>query len=578
MNSLEWDQAVQRAGFQELEVSLSDNVAHIHMTSLLATSFPSSSQAASTLPAAILIQSTSQSEFAHSLQSYIFSNNHQTCEIITADSLSNITSDYAYCISLLEFEELILSNLGERRFVGLQNALRIFKQLIWVTTDCATRPKSPESVFMSGFAKSIMREDPSCTIIYLNLSSLEDAATIVARVVDRNKWIPRNLSETDLLEERGIVYIPRVVEAPKINRLLDSTLEGIKPEAVDVCGDIKDEIQLHYVPGRLDSFYYGPDTSDIRPISETEVLIQVKATGLSSRDVLVVLNQLPSAHLGCEISGVIVEAGAKSGFSAGDRVCAFAISGGFRTYVRAQKSQVMTIPHEMPFTEASAIPLAYLTAQYSLCHVAHLSAGESILIHAAAGAVGQAAIQIAQRIGAIVYVTVGTPEKKQFLMDKYTIAASRCFSSRHISFARQLMQQTGNRGVDVVLNSLSGLALTETWRCIAPLGRFVEIGKRDIIAARGLPMDPFQRNVSYSSVDMAILEKTNNELANKIKHEVQAMILDGTSRQIAAPEPMTIYKLSEVENALRWLQTGRHMGKAVISWELRDTIQVRDGF
>lgn len=575
MSPPEWNEAVQRAGFKELRVSLPDNVEHMHMTSLLSTSLPSQSEQSSDLPIAILAQSPGQLELAQTIQTSLSSDDGKRCEIMTMESVADNTSAYSRCISLLEFEEPFMAHLGETRFTQVQNIVQKFSQIIWVTSEGGALPTKPESVFMSGFAKSIMREDPSRSLIYLNVNSIENAAATIARVAGQISKVPANLAETDLLEEDGVVFIPRVVEAPQVNRLLDSALHGTKPETVEVSGDITDEIELRFTPGRLDSFHFGPDASLSKQILlDNEVVIHVKATGVSYRDVMVMQNQLPSSELGCEIAGVVTEAGASAGFNPGDRVCAFALSGGFRSYVRVAASQVMAIPPGMSFTEASAVPLAYTTAQYALSHVARLRVGETILIHAAAGGVGQAAIQIAQGMGAIVYVTVGTPEKKKFLLEKYGIEASRCFSSRHVSFAQQLMQATAGRGVDVVLNSLSGLALTETWRCMAPLGRFIDIGKRDSLAVRNLPMEPFQRNVSYSSVDMTVVGKLDERLMSEVKNEVQALFLAEAPKKFAAPQPITEFGLSKVEDALRLIQTGQHMGKTVVSWEQKETIQV----
>jgi NADPH:quinone reductase-like Zn-dependent oxidoreductase len=116
-------------------------------------------------------------------------------------------------------------------------------------------------------------------------------------------------------------------------------------------------------------------------------------------------------------------------------------------------------------------------------------------VHAAAGGLGQAAVHLAQRAGAVVNATASTPEKKKTLMERFSIPAGRIFSSRHTLFVSQLLDRTGGRAVDVVLNSLAGHALTESWRCLAHLGRFVEIVKRDIRAFNRLTMEPFSRNV-----------------------------------------------------------------------------------
>ncbi len=138
------------------------------------------------------------------------------------------------------------------------------------------------------------------------------------------------------------------------------------------------------------------------------------------------------------------------------------------------------MPEDMSFEAAATLPCVYTTVYYSIFDVARLQRGESILIHAAAGGLGQAAIILAQHIGADIYVTVSSSAKKQFLIDTYGLSEDHVFNSRDLTFAKGVKRMTGGRGVDVVLNSLAGEALRQTWLCVAPFGRFVEVGKRDI--------------------------------------------------------------------------------------------------
>ncbi|KAI1505023.1 hypothetical protein F5X99DRAFT_431130, partial [Biscogniauxia marginata] len=293
-----------------------------------------------------------------------------------------------------------------------------------------------------------------------------------------------------LARKSGKIYIPRVIEAPHINKLLESETHGMEPVMTGVSkewNDADNPLELRFTPGRLDSFHFGPDTSTLRPLQEDEVRISVKGTGINFKDVIVALNQVNDDHIVQDFAGTVIQTGTTSNI----------------TLCLGGRSHVMKILDWMPFTEACAIPVAYATAQYGLCHLFRLKPGEHILIHAAAGAVGQAAIQIAQRITATIYVTVSTSEEKELLMNRYGIESSHFFSSRHISFAQQIMQKTSGRGVDVILNSLSGQALAECWRCLTAFGRFIEICNRDINTFKTLPMEPFQRNVSFFSLDVA---------------------------------------------------------------------------
>lgn len=125
-----------------------------------------------------------------------------------------------------------------------------------------------------------------------------------------------------------------------------------------------------------------------------------------------------------------------------------------------------------------------------------------MLIHSACGGVGIAAIQVAQMVEAEVYVTVGTEEKVQHVMKTFNIPRNRIFSSRDNSFVEGIMRETQGEGVDLVLNSLSGELLHSTWKCVAPFGKMVEIGKRDLIDSAKLDMNVFLANRSYCCVDI----------------------------------------------------------------------------
>lgn len=192
-----------------------------------------------------------------------------------------------------------------------------------------------------------------------------------------------------------------------------------------------------------------------------------------------------------------------------------------------------------------------MTVIYSLNHVARLSAGESVLIHAAAGGVGQAAIQVAQIAGAEIFATVSSIEKRACLMEKYGLAEDHIFSTRDLSFVKGIKRMTHGRGVDVVLNSLSGEALQQSWNCVAPFGRFVELGKKDIQANGSLSMYPFLHNVSYSAIDMEPIMKARPKQARALLMEALALFEQGMLR---VPSPVTAYSFGDAETAFRKLR------------------------
>jgi NADPH:quinone reductase-like Zn-dependent oxidoreductase len=225
-------------------------------------------------------------------------------------------------------------------------------------------------------------------------------------------------------------------------------------------------------------------------------------------------------------------------------------------------SSVVHIPNDMTFETAASLPTQYVTAYLSLYDIARLQPGESVLIHSATGGVGQAAVMLAQRVGAEVFVTVGSDEKRQFVMEHYGIQPDHILFSRDTSFAGKIMEMTEGRGVDVVLNSLAGALLQESFNCLAPFGRFVELGKRDFELNNSLAMEAFTRAVTFSSVDIITLGERKPMQANRILKHVVKLV---AAKEIDAVHPVTVYPLSDVEKAFRLMQAGKHMGKIVLS-------------
>jgi len=207
-----------------------------------------------------------------------------------------------------------------------------------------------------------------------------------------------------------------------------------------------------------------------------EVEIRVNSAGLNFRDVMNAAGVYPGGPIpfGAECSGIVSAVGrGVTDMKAGDEVIAVA-SGSFGAYVTADARAVVLKPSAFSFAQAATIPIAFLTAYYSLHHLAKLSRGERILIHAAAGGVGLAAVQLALRAGAEVFATAGSPEKRAHLK---SMRVPHILDSRSLAFADEITKITGGAGVDVVLNSLPGEYITRSLSILAAHGRFVEIGK-----------------------------------------------------------------------------------------------------
>lgn len=298
-----------------------------------------------------------------------------------------------------------------------------------------------------------------------------------------------------------------------------------------------------------------------------EVEIEVATTGLNFRDVMWNLRLLPEEALedgfagpglGMECAGTVVRTGSDvEGLAIGDRVLAFA-SGAFASHVIAKTFAVSKLPARMSFEEATTLPVAFLTAYYSLVHLARLEPGETVMIHGGAGAVGLAAMQVAKHRGANVIATAGSGEKRALLR---SLGADFVCNSRTLAFAEEVMGFTGGKGVDVVLNSLAGEAMIRSMDCLKPFGRFVELGKRDFYANTHLGLRPLRRNLSYFGVDVDQLIGSHKELSRQLFADVIGLFAAGEF----LPLPHRVFDGAQVTEAFRLMQRAGHVGKIIVA-------------
>ncbi|KAL8737201.1 MAG: hypothetical protein Q9181_001927 [Wetmoreana brouardii] len=249
-----------------------------------------------------------------------------------------------------------------------------------------------------------------------------------------------------------------------------------------------------------------------------EVELEVLPVGLNAKDVnaLAGKNASRGSRSCLEFTGVVRAIGdSVTELRPGDRAVVMAPRH-FSTLVRVPLScYYKLLPHENHLQMATVL-LALAMALYALRHRACLHSKESVLIHSATGGLGQAAIRVANLIGATIFATAGTEEKRKYLHEVLGVAPDHIFASRDTPFVAGIMRETAGRGVDVVLNSLPGDLLRASWRCMAEFGRFVEVGKTDIADAGRLDMDVFGRSTNFSAFDLTDLYYSNDMGQNHI--------------------------------------------------------------
>ncbi|KAJ8066800.1 hypothetical protein OCU04_004187 [Sclerotinia nivalis] len=356
----------------------------------------------------------------------------------------------------------------------------------------------------------------------------------------------------EYVEIGGVLSIPRLVPDNLFTRQLQMKPQQSCMRLFQNSPPLKMIVES---PGLLDSFHFVEDRDVSRPLANDEVEIQTQAIGMNFKDCLIALGQIPNGKLGQECAGIVTRAGSNTQFLPGDRIILIAYEG-YRTFSRGKAHSAYKIPHDMAFTTAAALPSQFGTAWGVIHTVARLQSHESILIHTAAGGTGQAAIQLAKLIGATIFATVGSRSKKRILIEEYQIPEEHIFYSRDVSFAKGIKRLTDGRGVDVVINSLVSDSLIASWECIAPFGRFVEIGKKDIMSNSNLPMSVFSKNASFTGFDGNLWEQQGNDL--------ELLIDMFKNNTLHLPRPFVIHNLSEVEEVFKIIKDGTFAEKIVL--------------
>jgi NADPH:quinone reductase-like Zn-dependent oxidoreductase len=249
------------------------------------------------------------------------------------------------------------------------------------------------------------------------------------------------------------------------------------------------------------------------------------------------------------------------------------LQGSFNSHVRIRSTIIQHVPPHMTVEDGTTAIVSFLTAWMALVDKANLTRNETALIHYGAGGGGQAAIQICQHLGVEIYTTVGSQVKKDLLIDQYGLPADHIFYSRDTTFAEGVMRMTAGRGVDVVLNSTSGELLQQSWTCVANHGRFVEIGKRDILNKVGLDMGPFIRGVSYIGFNLETYHQCSpvHMECSRALDEIFHLFRRKCFKPLA---PLTVYSYAQVEQAFRALQSGAVSGKIVVQARDDDLVPV----
>lgn len=412
-----------------------------------------------------------------------------------------------------------------------------------------------------GFGRTMMNEASTLRVGMIDLATNPDGLSDALLTAFAHEITSPDDDQEVLLRVLPEGVVRRVPRLSSVSR----PRPGLAQDESDVATDGTLRLGFEF-PGQLRNLRWELHAAVQPDVDEVE--IDVHATGLNFRDVMYALGMLSDEaiengfagpSLGLEFGGTVRRLGANvTGFKPGDRVVGFGPSSfGNRTLTKV--SAISHMPQGMSFEAAATIPSTFFTVYYAFHHLAHLMPGEKVLIHGAAGGVGIAAIQYAQYIGAEIYATAGSAEKRDFLR---LMGVTNVYDSRSLAFADDILNATDGQGVDVVLNSLAGEAVNRNFRVLKPFGRFLELGKRDFYENTRIGLRPFRNNISYFGIDADQLMHARPDLTQRLFAEMMALFEQGALH----PLPYRVFDAAAVVDSFRYMQQARQIGKIVVTY------------
>ena len=364
-----------------------------------------------------------------------------------------------------------------------------------------------------------------------------------------------DLRERELAIRGNRIWVPRLVSLrerfPRVPRAAAHGEDAAYRLSLDNPGQIGGLKMKSYEPALLGAH---------------DVEIEVAAAALNFRDVMVTLGLLPSSSfersalgrtVGLEASGVVRRAGESvRTCRVGDAVV-FTQGGCIANRAVVKDYLVFVKPEALSMEQAASVLSVYVTAYYSLIHLARLRKGQRVLIHSAMGGVGQAAIALARHAGAEIYATAGSESKREQLR---ALGVQAAFDSHSLDWYDELLAATGGEGVDAVLNSLAGRHIALCLEALRPGGWHCEIGKVDIYADNTLSLAVFRKNLRFAAIDVDRLMNDDPYLTRELSQQC----LDLLEKGAVPPLPITTFPYRDYEEALRLMTTGEHTGKLVL--------------
>lgn len=602
-NPTSWNNLLQDAGFDGVQLEVRDSESDIaHNNSIFMSAVPMSLDRKADLSQAndkqgFVIVSSNKTPvpggFIENLTQALVGKGAPTPAHVVLEETGFSAYQSKICIFLGELDQPMMQDLDDVCMDGLRAMVTQCSGLLWITAGGVIDIQAPERAVSQGFLRVLRNEyigrryllldlDPAGVAEHLSTKGNDTVSAIVQVLEEGFGHDDDEVGPVDFeyAERDGVLLIPRLYKDEQYNDMITGPLttswDEIKTNTKDVENPTDDggclfqesrPLRLEVgIPGHLDTLAFVDDEEKSDVLAPEIVEVTPRAYGLCSQDVMAAMGQIKDQSMGLECAGIITRVGTDAearGYKLGDHVMALLPGASFTSRARVHWHGVIPMPSNMDFEMAASLPLVFTVAYAALVDVAHIGAGQSVLIHAAAGGLGQAAIMLAKYLGVKdIYATAGSQEERSLLMREHDIPAERIFSSRDASFAPALLASTKAQGVDVVLNPLPGQLLQASLSVVVPLGHLIEISKRDIDANSLVTTESFSRGISLTMLDAQTLLLRRGPQIHRVLGEISRLV---EARILQPVYPVAVRPMKDLQTAFRLLQTDEHIGKIVLS-------------
>ena len=481
---------------------------------------------------------------------------------VVTSELQDPTQTGENIVMLADFVSPLLSTITEQEFLSLQRITNSANSILWATAGGLLAGKKPEFAMASGLIRSLTSEQVSLNITTIDFDTDNTSTADIVRIISRKalQQIEKAVSlENEYCMSEGQAYISRLVSNNSINSVYSVDETDLKPSAFDP--------EQHLV-GKLQSEKVMFETNNgvADALDPEAVEVKVEVTGLNKEDVLIISGTDYPTTFSHEIGGIVQRVGsATKRLAVGDRVVGFSFDK-FATFQRIREDLLQRVEQTESMTEMASLPMGNGAALHGLKTLANLQPGETVLILPGSGLAGAAAIKVAQAMGGYPYVAVNTEAQVNAVVSQFGLDKKQVLVASELS---QLKKPNGQYEVDVIFSSgwVDASVAREAWRYIAPFGRFVDCGRKNVLSRSVLDTIPIHRGANYLAFDMLDLYAWKPEILSRLLALTVSLYRQGV---ISALQPLSVRNLTELNSCVASFSDGFEAGKTLIAHEKSD--------